>query len=89
VGEKLWRLTPRHHVLCVTHLPQLACFADAHYSVAKAVVGERTVVNVQNLGPTQRIEEMAAMLGDTGESARQNAQALAERAEAWKKEQRI
>jgi len=89
VGEKLWRLTPRHQVLCVTHLPQLACFADAHYSVAKAVIGEHTVVSVQNLSPVQRIEEMAAMLGGTGESARQNAQALAERAAAWKKEKGI
>ena len=89
VGEKLWRLTPRHQVLCVTHLPQLACFADAHYSVAKAVSGEHTVVSVQNLSPVQRIEEMAAMLGGTGESARQNAQALAERAAAWKKDQQI
>jgi len=45
VGEKLWRLTPRHQVLCVTHLPQLACFADAHYSVSKAVIGEHTVAS--------------------------------------------
>jgi DNA repair protein RecN (Recombination protein N) len=38
VGEKLWQLTGAHQVLCVTHLPQIAAFADTHYNVTKCLV---------------------------------------------------
>ncbi len=63
VGQKLWRLTPAHQVLCVTHLPQLAAYADAHYQVGKAELEGRTVTRVQALEGDERIEELAAMLG--------------------------
>ncbi len=46
VGRKLWSLATDHQVLCVTHLPQIAAFADAHYRVAKQVQDGRTTTEV-------------------------------------------
>ncbi len=70
VGQKLWGLTPAHQVLCVTHLPQLAAYADAHYQVDKAEVEGRTVTRVRVLEEDARIEELAAMLGGPAGKAR-------------------
>jgi DNA repair protein RecN (Recombination protein N) len=63
VGEKLWGLTTSHQVLCITHLPQIAAFADSHFKITKQVVGERTRTQVEELGPQEREQEIAAMLG--------------------------
>ncbi|MEI6043806.1 MAG: DNA repair protein RecN [Chloroflexota bacterium] len=65
VGEKLWQLTNQaeHQVICITHLPQIAAFGDAHYNIVKQVKDERTSTSVIELMETQRIEELAAMLG--------------------------
>jgi len=76
VGQKLWSLTPEHQVLCVTHLPQLAAYSDAHFRVAKAVVGQRTVTGVELLGTDQRIVELAAMLGADRPETRRSAEAM-------------
>jgi DNA repair protein RecN (Recombination protein N) len=62
VGRRLQRLARRYQVLCVTHLPQIAGFADHHYWVDKQVRAGRTVTTVTELGVDQRIEEMARML---------------------------
>ncbi len=63
VGEKLWQLGRDHQVLCVTHLPQLAAFGDQHYSVRKEVDGGRTTTRVEVLNGTNRLVELAQMLG--------------------------
>jgi DNA repair protein RecN (Recombination protein N) len=63
VGLKLWGLTSEHQVLCVTHLPQLACYGDTHLQVDKAESEGRTVTRVRVLEGQERIEELAAMLG--------------------------
>jgi DNA repair protein RecN (Recombination protein N) len=74
VGEKLWSLTDGHQVLCVTHLPQLASFADRHFHVSKQVKARRTVTQVSVLEQDAvRTEEIAAMLGAIGESGVQSA----------------
>ena len=70
VGQKLWGLTPAHQVLCVTHLPQLAAYGDAHYEVDKAEVQGRTVTRVRALEGDERIDELAAMLGGPAGKAR-------------------
>lgn len=63
VGERLKRLARRNQVLCVTHLPQIACFADHHYSVEKLERGGRTFASVQYLASAdQRAAELARML---------------------------
>ena len=63
IGEKLWNLTPKHQVLCITHLPQLASFGDQHVKVEKQVKGERTITLTHSLSDSERITEMASMLG--------------------------
>jgi DNA repair protein RecN (Recombination protein N) len=63
IGEKLWNLTPEHQVLCITHLPQLASFGDQHIKVEKQVRGERTITLTHSLSDSERITEMASMLG--------------------------
>jgi DNA repair protein RecN (Recombination protein N) len=63
LGEKLSRLSKRHQVFCVTHLPQIAAFADRHFHVAKRQEGERTVIEISDLSPEQRVEELSRMLG--------------------------
>jgi DNA repair protein RecN (Recombination protein N) len=50
-------------VLCVTHLPQIAAFADQHLSVHKRVESGRTMTAVDELSPSERVEEVARMLG--------------------------
>ena len=63
VGERLKRLARDNQVLCVTHLPQIACFADHHYSVEKTECGGRTFASVQYLATErQRAAELARML---------------------------
>ncbi len=68
VGEKLWQVGRAHQVFCVTHLPQLAAFGDQHFTVRKRVSGERTITETQTLTGTERVEELAAMLGSPGEA---------------------
>jgi DNA repair protein RecN (Recombination protein N) len=85
VGEKLWGLTNGHQVLVVTHLAQLAGYADHHYRVAKVVADGRTHTEIMPLGsPEARIEELAAMLGTPNESGRQSARELLALAAAFK-----
>jgi DNA repair protein RecN (Recombination protein N) len=77
VGEKLWGLTGQHQVLVVTHLAQLAGFADRHYRVEKRVEGKRTVTMITPLlDEDERVIELAAMLGTSGDSGRQSAREL-------------
>ncbi len=63
VGRKLKELSRHHQVICVTHLPQIACFADTHHSVRKEVRGGRTVTVVDRLEEGAIVEEVARMLG--------------------------
>ena len=62
VGRKLRAVAAHQQVLCVTHLPQIAAFADQHLSVHKRVESGRTVTNVEVLSSSQRVEEVARML---------------------------
>jgi DNA repair protein RecN (Recombination protein N) len=63
VGEKLRSLASEQQVLCVTHLPQVAAFADRQYLIAKTEVDGRTRTEVDLLDEQGRIREMARMLG--------------------------
>jgi DNA repair protein RecN (Recombination protein N) len=85
VGEKLWELTGEHQVLVVTHLAQLAGYADRHYRVLKLVDEGRTHTQITPLTEDfQRIEELAAMLGTVNESGFQSARELLGEASAYK-----
>ncbi|RRR68985.1 MAG: DNA repair protein RecN [Candidatus Viridilinea halotolerans] len=85
VGQKLWTITANHQVVCITHLPQVAAFADAHYHISKIFEPERTRTSVRRLDERERIEELAAMLDGTPSAhSKANAREIIERALAWK-----
>jgi DNA repair protein RecN (Recombination protein N) len=87
IGKKLWTLARHHQTICVTHLPQITAFADAHYRVNKEVSGDRTVSRLEVLEGNTRTEEMATMLAGSQitETSLKNAHELTERAESWKR----
>lgn len=86
VGEKLWSISDRHQVICITHLPQVAAFADVHYAIAKRFSDGRTHTAVTHLDNTQRAHEIAAMLDGTpvSEHSLRSALDMLERARAYK-----
>jgi len=63
VGKKLKKVAQRQQVLCITHLPQVAAFANHHFKVDKSVEEGRTVSRVTSLEGDDRVAEMARMLG--------------------------
>ena len=79
VGRKLWTVGRRAQVLCVTHLPQIAVWADTHFRVGKAVQDGRTYSGAEPLGDDERAGEIAGMLG-SGASVAQAAREMLERA---------
>jgi DNA repair protein RecN (Recombination protein N) len=89
VGRSLWLLGRRHQVLCVTHLPQIAAHADAHFRIAKRERDGRTITEVARLDRDGRVAELAAMLGGEatsgyGAAAEAQAAELLDRAVAWR-----
>ena len=78
VGIKLRKLAQTNQVLCVTHQPQIARFADSHLAVQKAVVNGRTQVDIEKLNRAGRIEELARMLtgAEITDTARRHAREL-------------
>lgn len=62
VGRRLKKLAAANQVLCVTHLPQIASFADHHYRVEKLELKGRTAAQVEELDPAGRTKEVARML---------------------------
>ncbi len=86
VGETLSALARTHQVLCITHLAQVAAFADGHFRILKRDVRGRTVSDVERLSESARIEELATMLDGAPitPAARASARDLAERALARK-----
>jgi DNA repair protein RecN (Recombination protein N) len=63
VGRKIKNLSKRYQVICITHLPQVAKFADKHFRVTKTFKGNRTKVEVKALNDDERVEELGRMLG--------------------------
>jgi DNA repair protein RecN (Recombination protein N) len=63
VGRKLQGVSQTSQILCVTHLPQVAAFADHHYQVVKRELDGRTLTAVERLEDEERVQEMARMLG--------------------------
>ena len=63
VGKKLRSLARHHQILCVSHLPQIASCAAAHFQVSKRVSKSRTFAVVTRLEPEERVNELARLLG--------------------------
>lgn len=85
VGEKLWMLTRNHQVICVTHLPQIAAFADTHYNVNKQIFDNRTMTLVNELRPEQRVREIAQIMGGSvTDFSMKSAEEMLARSYLWK-----
>ena len=76
VGEKMKQIAAKRQVLCITHLPQVAAPADAHYVVTKQVKDGRTISEIKLLDKKSRVTELARMLGGQSDAARKHAEAL-------------
>jgi DNA repair protein RecN (Recombination protein N) len=87
VGRSLWALARSHQVLCVTHLGQIAAYADAQFRIEKHQRGGRTVTEVHRLNEDERVDELAQMLAgaEGGAGARASAEELLERARSWRR----
>ena len=84
LGQKLWGLSKRHQVLCVTHLPQIACYADHHAKVTKLASHDRTMTSVEALDGEARASELSQMLGSDSGATRANALEMLQQAKNWK-----
>ena len=84
VGRKLWDLSKSHQVLCVTHLPQIACYADYHVKVAKLASGGRTVTSVEVLDGDARVTELSQMLGSESGATRASVVEMLRQTGIWK-----
>ncbi len=78
VGRKLKEVSASHQVICITHLPQIACYGDSHLQVAKKIAAGRTTTIVNKLNAEQKIEEISRMLGgvDLTEMTREHAREM-------------
>ena len=78
VAERIAFVAHYKQVLCITHLPQIACMADEHLYIAKSVKGDATVTQVEALSADERVREIARMASgdDVTEAALANAREM-------------
>lgn len=86
VGEKMARIAASHQVLCITHLPQIAAYADSHFLVEKTMKNGETHSSLRQLGDEERRTELARIMGSVNadESAVKYAQELIIASEKYK-----
>jgi DNA repair protein RecN (Recombination protein N) len=76
VGDKMRQIAKNRQVLCITHLPQVAATATAHYVASKQLKAGRTISEITLLDADARVTELARMLGGQTDAARKHAEAL-------------
>lgn len=76
LGQKLAGIGRDHQVLCITHLPQIACYAGQHLRITKVVRGGHTSTAVEPLETEERVHELAEMLGKATPAALASAREL-------------
>jgi DNA repair protein RecN (Recombination protein N) len=77
VGQKLRELSSNHQIICVTHLPQIASYADTHLKIEKKVKGKRTTVEIIRMEDDERTFEIARMLsGDSSDVSLRHAREM-------------
>ncbi len=86
VGRKLAALAAAHQVVCITHLPPVAAFADAHFLVSKADAGDGARTLFTRVRGRRALDEIAAMSGVSTAASRRVARDLLAAAAAWKRE---
>ena len=74
--------------MCVTHLPQIAAFADRHVRVTKSEVDTRTVTLVDEIDGDMRVQELNKMLGLMGVRSSENAELMLQNTNQWKDKRR-
>ncbi|MGA2159574.1 MAG: DNA repair protein RecN [Dehalococcoidia bacterium] len=86
VGRKLASLAAFHQVVCITHLPQIACFGDCHFKLLKEIEAGRASSRVEMIEGQNRLKELAAMLGSerNGNVMLKGAETLVKNADKWK-----
>ncbi len=65
IGEKLRLVSQSHQVICITHLPQIASYAEQHFKVNKFSRNSKTFVTIDVLSTKERLEEIAEMIRGT------------------------
>lgn len=85
VGRKLHSLARHHQVLCITHLPQIAAYSDAHTQTSKVVIEGRTITRVTRLDGVDRLNELTQMLGATGPAGRESTREMLQDVADWKR----
>lgn len=63
VGEKMYEVSVKHQVFCITHLPQIASMSDNHFLISKHVDGEKTYTKVKTMSSDEKDLEVAKMIG--------------------------
>lgn len=86
VSEKMNVLGRSHQIICITHLPQIAAMADAHYLIEKSVRNKNTVSTIRQLEGEEIIEELSRMLGgvEITDTVRESAREMKELATSKK-----
>lgn len=86
VSEKMALIGRSRQVICITHLPQIASMADAHYLIEKQVSGLTTTTGIRRLAPEEETLELARMLGgvEITDKVLENARDMKAQAEALK-----
>lgn len=87
VSEKMNVLGRNHQIICITHLPQIAAMADAHYLIEKSVQNQTTVSTIRRMQEEESVNELARMLGgvEITETVRKSAEEMRELAKSKKK----
>lgn len=90
VGEKMYRVSLKHQVLCITHLPQIASLSDCHYFVSKKIQDESTFTEIRTLNKYDKIKEIANMVAgdEVSEVSLENATEIVTFADLKKEELR-
>ena len=86
VSEKMALIGKNRQVICITHLPQIASMADAHFLIEKSVQGQMTTTGIRRLKANEEVGELARMLGgvEITDTVLQNAQEMKHQAAALK-----
>ena len=86
VSEKMALIGKNRQVICITHLPQIASMADAHFLIEKSVQGQMTTTGIRKLKASEEVEELARMLGgvEITDKVLENAQEMKNQAKALK-----
>lgn len=86
VAERLADVSRRHQVLCITHLPQIAAMADAHYGITKSLSDSSAITEIEALDERESADELARMLGgaEITENTRNSAREMKEMCRQYK-----